>query len=120
MLTSSAPLRCTSPADVYLLLKSSDFAMHDLDNARIFEGCIDGGGSHLTNGASNGLANGSAMDTTSESSHQSEHGDEHGLELVLKKWYEVERSREVRCFVRDNCLLGGRSRLQFAPRHQSY
>lgn len=106
MLTSSAPLRCTSPADVYLLLKSSDFAMHDLDDGRIFEGCVDGGENNLTNGASNGTVNGSAMDTTSESSSENEHGDGHGLELVLKKWYEIERSREVRCFIRNNCLLG--------------
>lgn len=114
MLTSSAPLRCTSPADVYLLLKSSDFAMHDLDKGRIFEGCVDGEERHLTNGTSNGLVNGSAMDTSSELSEPSDHAHSHRLELVLKKWYEIERSREVRCFVRDNRLLGESTSLCFA------
>jgi hypothetical protein len=28
------------------------------------------------------------------------------LELVLRKWYPIDRSREFRCFVRDGCLIG--------------
>lgn len=28
------------------------------------------------------------------------------LELVLRKWYPVDRSRELRCFVRQNILVG--------------
>jgi hypothetical protein len=28
------------------------------------------------------------------------------LELVLRKWYSVDRSREFRCFVRQDVLLG--------------
>lgn len=28
------------------------------------------------------------------------------LELVLKKWYHVERSREFRCFVRNSQFMG--------------
>ncbi|CAE6459904.1 unnamed protein product [Rhizoctonia solani] len=88
MLTSSGPLRCTSPADVYLLLKSSDFAMHDLDNSRIFEGCVD---NSSRNQVTNGFSNEEEPDVR--------------LELVLKKWYEIERSREVRCFIRDNRLI---------------
>ncbi|KAF7365264.1 hypothetical protein MVEN_00398200 [Mycena venus] len=28
------------------------------------------------------------------------------LELVLRKWYPVDRSRELRCFVRQNVLIG--------------
>ncbi|KAG8763534.1 hypothetical protein FRC11_002047 [Ceratobasidium sp. 423] len=108
MLTSSGPLRCTSPADVYLLLKSSDFAMHDLDNNRIFGGCVDGPHSsrnQFINGSSNGTANGSTLDSNSAASDSSE--KDHGvrLELVLKKWYEIERSRELRCFVWNNQLL---------------
>jgi hypothetical protein len=31
---------------------------------------------------------------------------EYGLELVLRKWYPVDSGRELRCFVRDNALLG--------------
>ncbi|KAG9088591.1 hypothetical protein FRC06_001956 [Ceratobasidium sp. 370] len=100
MLSTNAPLRCTSPADVYLLLKSSDFAMHDLDDERIFEGCAD---QILpsTNGVNGEHTNGIVVDI----SDPSEGGGAYKLELVLKKWYEIERSREVRCFIRENRLL---------------
>ncbi|RXW24480.1 hypothetical protein EST38_g1330 [Candolleomyces aberdarensis] len=39
ILPPSSPLKCTSPADVYLLLKSSDFVNHDVNLERVFEGC---------------------------------------------------------------------------------
>ncbi|CAE6466466.1 unnamed protein product [Rhizoctonia solani] len=107
MLSSGGPLRCTSPADVYLLLKSSDFTMHDLDTDRIFEGCIDNShsNSQATNGFGNGVADGLSPDPHSVTSDSSETNHTVQLELVLKKWYEIERSREVRCFVRNNRLL---------------
>ncbi|KAF9077608.1 D123-domain-containing protein [Rhodocollybia butyracea] len=75
ILPASSPLKCTSPADVYLLLKSSDFITHDLSQSAIFAGRDD-----------------------SDSSYE--------LELVLRKWYAVDRSRELRCFVRNNVLIG--------------
>ncbi|KAL5635767.1 hypothetical protein ACGC1H_004543 [Rhizoctonia solani] len=107
MLTSSGPLRCTSPADVYLLLKSSDFAMHDLDNNRVFEGCIDNSHSRRNQGTNgfNSLLPESVPNSTVTSLDPGETGSGVQLELVLKKWYEIERSREVRCFIRDNRLL---------------
>lgn len=78
MLPPSAPLKCTQPSDVYTLLKSSDFVLHDIDRAHVFEGC-DG---------------------------VPEVVPAYDLELVLRKWYPVERSRELRCFVRREILLG--------------
>lgn len=79
MLAPSSPLKCTSPADVFLFLKSSDFISHDLDPSEVFSGC------------------------TSPDGSPPPHYD---LELVLKKWYMIETSRELRCFVRDNTLIG--------------
>ncbi|KAJ3716977.1 D123-domain-containing protein [Lentinula raphanica] len=76
ILPASSPLKCVSPADVYLLLKSSDFISHDLSRSMVFDGC-----------------------DFAES-------DLYDLELVLRKWYPIDRSREFRCFVRDNVLLG--------------
>lgn len=76
VLPMSSPLKCTSPADVYLLLKSSDFVTHDLNVERVFEGC-------------------SGDDQPS-----------YDLELVLRKWYPVDQSREIRCFVRNDTLIG--------------
>ncbi|KAF9472513.1 cytoplasmic protein [Pholiota conissans] len=78
LLPASSPLKCFTPADVYLLLKSSDFITHDLSLERV-EG-------------------------TEEVGRKSKPAYE--LELVLRKWYSVDRGREVRCFVRDGVLLG--------------
>lgn len=78
VLPPSSPLKCISPADVYLLLKSSDFINHDLNPEIVFDGC------HL---------DGSSLPP-------------YDLELVLRKWYPVDRSRELRCFVRGNLLIG--------------
>ncbi|KAI0821995.1 D123-domain-containing protein [Trametes gibbosa] len=81
VLPASSPLKCTSPVDVYLLLKSSDFIQHDLDVELVFDGC--------------------------EPVHTSD--DAHipyELELVLRKWYPVDRARELRCFVRQENLIG--------------
>jgi len=80
ILPASSPLKCTSPADIYLLLKSSDFVSHDLSKETVFEGC--------------GVSTASDLTLTYE------------LELVLRKWYPIDRSRELRCFVRQEHLLG--------------
>ena len=84
VLPSSSPLKCTSPADIYLLLKSSDFISHDLSVENVFNDCLP--------------------TTSSSSPHPS--WPEYHLELVLRKWYPVDTSRELRCFVRQNRLLG--------------
>lgn len=77
MLPSSAPLKCISPEDVYMLLKSSDFISHDIERDRVFEGC---------------------RPPSQEVSYE--------LELVLRKWYHLDPSREFRCFVRRRKLIG--------------
>ncbi|KAI0373888.1 D123-domain-containing protein [Pilatotrama ljubarskyi] len=81
MLPASSPLKCTSPADVYLLLKSSDFVQHDLNPELVFDGC--------------------------EPAHTADDpSSPYDLELVLRKWYPVDRARELRCFVRQENLIG--------------
>ncbi|KAI0643155.1 D123-domain-containing protein [Trametes meyenii] len=84
MLPASSPLKCTSPADVYLLLKSSDFVQHDLSPDLVFDGCEPPHHSAPDNGASS----------------------IYELELVLRKWHPVDRARELRCFVRQENLIG--------------
>ena len=81
LLPASSPLKCTSPSDVYLLLKSSDFINHDLSTESVFEGCEPESGSDPQ-------------------------PTEYELELVLRKWYPVDRGRELRCFVRDGLFIG--------------
>ncbi|WVQ65438.1 uncharacterized protein L199_003614 [Kwoniella botswanensis] len=81
--TSSGPLHCTSPSDVYLLLKSSDFISHDLDPTRAYLDC--------------------SSDQQGEGSGGARRPK---LELVLKRFQDINPSREVRCFVRNNTLIG--------------
>ena len=125
-------LKCQTPADVYLLLKSSDFISHDLDHA--FEDCVDfppspSAAPAATASDSNpgvervaeGLA---AVDlgptTTAATSNEGDASEAHPrnnsragttrrpfeFELVLKKWFDMPKSQEWRCFVRQDRLLG--------------
>ena len=80
-------LKCSSIADIFLLLKSSDFIAHDLSHA--YEDCI------------------------SDSTASDEASDNHGItarpqnfDLILRKWYDLHPSMEFRCFVRNNHLIG--------------
>ena len=66
-------LRCQTPNDVYLLIKSSDFAMKDVVQLREL-----------------------AQACEADSRYQRPR-----LQLVLKKWFDMPRSHEFRCFVRD-------------------
>jgi hypothetical protein len=76
-----------TPADVYVLLKSSDFVTHDLSAESVFEGCVDNGVVDDGGGGARG-------------------GREYKLELVLRKWFAIDPSREMRAFVRDGVLVG--------------
>ncbi|KAG2057217.1 hypothetical protein BDR06DRAFT_851348, partial [Suillus hirtellus] len=78
VLPPSSPLKCTSPSDIYILLKSSDFISHDLSIDVIFEVC--------------------QCNPSNPPSYQ--------LELVLRKWYSIDQSCEFRCFVCGGHLIG--------------
>lgn len=112
-------LKCQNPADVYLLLKSSDFISHDLDHA--LEGCIDYpprpsvptppataqpppelGEEEL---ARLTISGGSGDTSASQRPYE--------FELVLKKWFDMPKSQEWRCFVREGVFLGAFSPLSF-------
>ena len=70
-------MECSTPNDIYLLLKSSDFITHDLEHA--FDGCIE--------------------DASSEA-------EDIQYVLVLRKWFKVNPSCEFRCFVRERTIAG--------------
>ena len=70
-------LQCTNADEVYLLLKASDFVLHDVENA--YDNCVD----RVADGV-----------------------EAPKLSLVLKKWFEMPTSHEFRCFVRQKELLG--------------
>lgn len=70
-------LKCATPSDVYLLLKSSDRVSHDINHP--FRKCEDG-----------------EDDTLLESS---------GYVLVLRRWLEISSSTEFRCFVKKGNII---------------
>ncbi|SGY93614.1 BQ5605_C037g11599 [Microbotryum silenes-dioicae] len=109
-------LKCQNPADVYLLLKSSDFITHDLDHA--FDLCVEHTPSTLSDSwaaPEEGLTEGAgALTLSDEDSDEKREGrrirsrgtpSSYPFELVLKKWYDIPRSQEWRCFVRDKQLI---------------
>jgi len=67
-----------------MLLKSSDFISHDISEDMVFEGC----------------------EQRSEPAGEGKGEEPYLLELVLRKWYPINPSRELRCFVRDGKLIG--------------
>jgi hypothetical protein len=69
-------IECSSPNDIYLLLKSSDFITHDLAHA---------------------------FDDTADQHHTP--APEIQYHLVLRKWINLNPSVEFRCFVRDRRLV---------------
>ena len=77
-MVAGQPLRCQTPEDVYLLLKSSDFISYDIEHA--YDEC-------------QGLELLSQQTSTS-------------YYLVLKKWFSMPRSHEFRCFVKGRSLIG--------------
>ena len=57
-------------------------------------------------------------ENSSSSSHNDDHDDRHQalyqLELVLRKWFAIDPSREMRAFVREGVLIGA-SFVAFLP-----
>lgn len=71
----NSTLKCTTPGDLYLLLKSSEFVMHDLTMP--FKACKD-------------------EDGPSQEKHEPT--------LVLRQWKDMATSMEFRCFVHSDRL----------------
>ncbi|TLD06028.1 uncharacterized protein PgNI_08973 [Pyricularia grisea] len=82
-------MRCTTPDDVYLLLKSSSFISHDLEHA--FDGCATASQQQQTTQDS------SAASSTSKLGFQPV--------LVLRPYFKPQPSLEFRCFVKQRNLV---------------
>lgn len=78
-------VKCTSPNDIYLLLKSSNFITHDLDHA--FDGTV-------TTSATTPSSNGAAASGL-------------GFQpvLVLRSFFTPHQALEFRCFVKQRSLV---------------
>eukprot|EP00537_Pseudo-nitzschia_pungens_P010930 CAMPEP_0172391300 /NCGR_PEP_ID=MMETSP1061-20121228/7737_1 /TAXON_ID=37318 /ORGANISM="Pseudo-nitzschia pungens, Strain cf. pungens" /LENGTH=399 /DNA_ID=CAMNT_0013121885 /DNA_START=158 /DNA_END=1357 /DNA_ORIENTATION=- len=82
-------MKCKTPGDVYLLLKSSDFCTHDILNHSL----QDSRDYNSPNEDGN-------IDCSSSSDISPP------LQLILRKWCNLNPSMEFRCFVRRHELLG--------------
>ena len=89
-ISATNDMECSTANEVYLLLKSSDFITHDLEQA--FDGCVDD--ARITEET----ADGRGQDSTSSHSIP--------YHLVLRKWFNLNPSLEFRCFVRNGMLIG--------------
>ncbi|GBM66359.1 Cell division cycle protein 123 [Araneus ventricosus] len=74
--------KCTTISDIYLLLKSSDFIIHDLTQRYML--CED----------------------FEQSQSNNSNAEKEDFYLVLRKWTEINPSCEYRCFVRNGILIG--------------
>mmetsp|Transcript_22238 Transcript_22238/g.26406 ORF Transcript_22238/g.26406 Transcript_22238/m.26406 type:complete len:492 (+) Transcript_22238:76-1551(+) len=83
---NASTLKCLTVGDVYLMLKSSDFCMHDLTHA-LDDLCDDDGNSNGDDGK-----NTIPLPTVE-------------YELVLRKWSNLHDSMEFRCFVGNDELV---------------
>lgn len=83
-------LQAMSPADVYLLLKSSDFITNDIQQAQEIAAPSTNTADDGTVGTSSAIGNVLARPT---------------LYLTLKKWFDMPPSHEFRLFVRANKLI---------------
>eukprot|EP00586_Coscinodiscus_wailesii_P021958 CAMPEP_0172495964 /NCGR_PEP_ID=MMETSP1066-20121228/79761_1 /TAXON_ID=671091 /ORGANISM="Coscinodiscus wailesii, Strain CCMP2513" /LENGTH=322 /DNA_ID=CAMNT_0013267995 /DNA_START=126 /DNA_END=1094 /DNA_ORIENTATION=+ len=83
-------LKCTSAKEVYLLFKSSDFVVHDLEHA---------------------------LESQDEQHRQGDNDNSFEFCLVLRKWCHLHRSMEFRCFVKNHQLIAisQRDHTQYYP-----
>ena len=88
-------IKCKTPGDIYLLIKSSDFCLHDV-LLHALKDCQDyQNKTHNTN--ENNGDDGDVVDT--------ETNNPPPLQLALRKWCNLHPSMEFRCFVRRHELL---------------
>ena len=87
-----------------MLLKASDFIVHDLSAESVFEGCVDNDDDDGDDGDDQGTRGGSGP------ARGAEEGEAYKLELVLRKWFAIDPSCELRAFVRDGVLIGASCR----------
>jgi len=106
LLPSSSPLRCTSPAEVYVLLKSSDFVLHDLNAESVFDGCVDNPKDGNKEEEEEEEEEEGGSEPGPGRARDARGGETYRLELVLRKWFAIDPSREMRAFVRDGVLVG--------------
>jgi hypothetical protein len=90
MWINGGSMRCTTPGDAYLLLKASDFCLHDV-LYKTWKSCRDYDSNIDSNYGGYNFKNDSVQPPP--------------LQLVLRKWCNLHPSMEFRCFVRQHNLI---------------
>ena len=91
-------IKCTSPNDIYLLLKSSNFITHDLEHA--FDDCTPPPPSPSSASASTANNTNNSATSSSSSSPPS-----FKPVLVLRSYFNPHTAMEFRCFVKQRNLV---------------
>ena len=99
---NEATLRCRTPGDIYLLLKSSDFCTHDVLYQAIIEQCSD---YDPPTTANHTTTNPDSTTTTTTTTTTETDFAFPPLQLVLRKWCALHPSQEFRCFIRRSHLV---------------
>ncbi|PWN40529.1 D123-domain-containing protein [Ceraceosorus guamensis] len=115
-IVAGSTLRCTTPADVYLLLKSSDFVANDTEQAKLLYDAQSTAGksavaisstdSHREDTSAPAAQDELEIATMSSGGATLEPMKNVPAGLVLKKWFDMPPSHEYRCFVRAANLIG--------------
>lgn len=90
-------LQCKSPNDIYLLLKSSDFITHDLDD--VFVDCEEEDQSISKTDLP------ISKDPPASQTAESPTAQKIPYYLILRKYFNLNPALEFRCFVRNRALL---------------
>ena len=98
-------LKCSTPGDVYLLLKSSDFIVFDLEKAwdDLHDESCESGEVTKEENYCDKLEH-LKIDESSDESTTLFRQDKFEHELILRKWCNLHPSMEFRCFVYENEL----------------
>lgn len=92
-ISTTSSLKCVSASDIYLLLKSSSYIVHDLTES--YSDCVD---VERPAASATGADEGSEIDPNQT------------FELVLRQWVSINPALEFRCFVKDRTLIGATQR----------
>lgn len=89
-------IECSTPDEVFMLLKSSDRIAHDIDVLNCILQSRESPRSPLGK---------EREDRESESSQEQDTIPDHAHVIAVRKWYHLKPGREFRCFVRNNTLV---------------
>jgi hypothetical protein len=89
-------IKCTTPNDIYLLLKSSNFITYDLEHS--FDDCTPVAGALFSSSAAPGGSNSGSTGTSAPPAFKPV--------LVLRSFFNPHTALEFRCFVKHRNLVG--------------